>query len=509
MLNEGIRTDVVGFVTAVTDPDATATEIVDAMRMPPDAAVEQLLLDELRTIDSPLDEWSDAAGIDMREVFLRNSACKRVLYVSAPMFLPDVIEVPVFQPKGVNTRVHVFPAPDVWDTVRLEAVSSYTVREMRFRYALSIQYVTDSAGLGWQLIRPVVVLDRPLLRATRRGGPAAEAALDRLLEALRRIVLMGSHDYVHATVLNWFPPLTNLAPEYAAIVSERPHPKELDAWHVDALTPLPAGFVDAMPTPGIASLELYSLKVHAQVVRQLWESDGGRTRDYARDLLAEFDAALTAFVGAADLGDDEKRDAVAEYFAILGGWFVVSAFPIGSAELTDVLARLSGDRAERALRHLRAVHESMFDYVRFVDAGHYPWGERVVTLHDVGTEYATALRAPTLREHLRYLTAAGADGRSWLDRVCDGVAEPHRAAAEAAFRDALDADAATLAGLRDLLVDNGTWHELHRAAGAADGAGGGPTAAGHARRDYASRALRSALDIMAELAQRRETAAAH
>lgn len=408
MTVHGITTSVLDLTSWVHDPAATDLDIVAAMRLPAGTPVEALLVDEMRAIDAYLGAWTANAGMDAREMFLRNSACKRVLYISAPIFLPDTIPVPEFVGRGVNTRIHVYEAPEVWDTVRLEAISSYAVGGYRFRYALSIQYLHDAVGLGWQLIRPVVIVDRHLLATVHDAGPDAVAALERVLDAIRRVILFGSHDYVHATVLNWFPPVKDLPPAYAAIATERVHPREVDQWHAASQGKLPDGFVAAARTPTIVPLELYSLLVHAEVVQRLWDEDPSVAR-HARRVVDDLDAAVTELVGLCAL-EEPATTAFGDYFWTFAGWFLASALPLGSDRLAVVVDGVAGERWPRVEARLAEVHGGMFDFVRHVDRDEFPWGDRFVAVHDVGLEYELALRRPGVREHLRYLLGARRDG---------------------------------------------------------------------------------------------------
>jgi hypothetical protein len=455
-LNGGIRTEELDYVRWVIDPDAVDDDIVDAMRLPPRVSIEALADDEARALDTYHTAWSAVSGMDTRELFSRNSACKRVLYLSAPILLPDTIAVDNFVGAGVNQRIHVYEAADVHDTIRLEAVSSYAVGPFRFRYALSIQYAADSTGLGWQVIRPVIVIDSAVLAAVREGGEGTAAKLERVLDALWRLVLFGSHDYVHATVLNWFAPLSNLPPEYAAITSERVHPPELGSWHACSQLALPDGLVGSRVTPGIATLELYSLMVHAQVIARIWDEDP-RLREHVTGLLSEFVRAL------AELGADEvfgASEAVIDYFMTLAGWFLVSALPLGSERLADVLPVLPAEQWTRASERLAATHDGMFDFVRLVDVGRFPWGDRLVPVHEVAAEYEKALRLPALRENVGFLLRPRRDrpdGSTWLDVVCASLQEADRVM----VREALDgppAESRALEVLRALAEDAGPGH---------------------------------------------------
>ncbi|MBI2170226.1 MAG: hypothetical protein HYU28_12125 [Actinobacteria bacterium] len=393
-----------------------------AMALPRDVSVEALLLDELEAIDSYLRAWGTIADFNAPELFVRNSSCKRVLYVSAPMFVPDTIPVPRIAPTGINTRVHFHHSGDVRDTVRLEAISSYSVgaADLRFRYALSIQYLDDSVGLGWQLIRPVVLIDRSLLAMVDAAGSVAHERLDRVLELLSRIIAFGSHDYVHATVLNWFPPIKNMPPGYAAIVCERPHPTELNAWHAASQAPMPDGVVAEMATPVIAPLELFSLKVHAEVIDHLWSADGS-VSDAVHGLVAAFAVALDEFASVAV--DEKVSQDARDYFWVLASWFIVSALPLGSPRLAEVMQHVEDDaRRERTLQHLADVHSGMFDFAGRVDRDQVPWGEERVRLHDIAHEYAAAIGAPAAREHVRFLTSPRrAGGGTWADALTGRV----------------------------------------------------------------------------------------
>lgn len=394
MVNVGFTSSVHEFALDVDALDPSDGDIVASMRIPHDVPLESLVLAEMRALRSVLGAWGANGSFDATELFLRNTACKRVLYVSAPIFLPDTLPLPYFVSRGVNTRVHVFATDDPQDTIRLEAISSYAVGTFRFRYALSIQYVHDSVGRGWQLIRPVVVLDRRLMA---HRGPE----LSRLLKALERLILFGSHDYVHGTVLNWFPPLRDLEPAYGAITSERVHPPDIDAWHAGSQDAIPDDLVPGVRTPGIAILELYSLLVHADVISRLWDEDAGLARDVDR-LTAELRHALDEFVAVCDLDEAETTDAV-DYFMMVAGWFLASALPLGSARLAEKLADFPGDWVERLTARLAETTEGMFDFVGYVEPTRFPWCGREVALDQITDEYARALQRPALQEHLDHL----------------------------------------------------------------------------------------------------------
>jgi hypothetical protein len=421
MINEGIKTAVLNLESLVADPAASDEDIVNAMRLPADLSVETLAIDEMKALAPYLDAWSRASDMDTRELFLRNTACKRALYISAPIFLPDTIWAAELIGSGVNERIHVYEAPDMRDTIRLEAVSSYHAGRFRFRYALSIQYMHDSTGLGWQLIRPVVILDRELLAAVAAAGGDAPAALARVVESLRRLIALGSHDYIHGTVLNWFPPPLHLSPAYAAMMTERPHPPEIDGWHAGSQTPLPADLVPGVETPLIATLELYSLMAHAQVIGLIW--DGGRLESRIRQMMAEFGQALEQLLRTgAFAGDDAAGDA-AGYFMTLAGWFLVSALPLGSDHLAKVLDDLPGGRVRQMTRRLAEVHGGMFAIVRLADPDRFPWLQWRVPLREVAADYARALAWPALRTHAGYLTRPRRDDATapaWLEVLCAG-----------------------------------------------------------------------------------------
>lgn len=411
MLNEGIKTSELHVAWWLLDPDALDQDVIESMRLPRGLSVESLLFDELSAISSYHRAWSENAVLDTGELFFRNSTCKRVLYISAPMFLPDTIPIGTLVPTGVNTRIHRYRASDVWDTIRLEAVSSYEVAGLRFRYALSIQYARDAVRNGWQVIRPVIVLDKEMLAAARGAGDEACGALRDVLASLRHLVLTGSHDYVHATVLNWFPPLTGLDPEYAAITSERVHPPEVQAWHQGTQLPLPDGIVPGLPTPRIATLELYSLLVHeANLGRLLHENP--RLLDRVCELFATFSTALAALT---DRLPGTLSRSVADYFTTLACWFLVSALPLGSPGLDAVLQTVSAEQVNSARDRLAEVHDGMFAVAGRADARRFPWQGATVDVNEVTREYERALRWPAISTYAEYLSgsraAGGADGR--------------------------------------------------------------------------------------------------
>jgi hypothetical protein len=422
MWNRGIVTREVGLVPWLLAPDASESEIVAAMRLPRHLSVEALAIDELAAVADYHRVWSGQAKLDTAELFLRNTACKRALYLSAPIFLPDTIGAREFTSSGVNTRLHLYRGDDVRDSVRLEAISSYELAGFRLRYALSIQYAADEIGRGWQVLRPVVVLDRRLLSAVEDQGGAAVADLERVLAALRRLVLIGSHDYVHATVLNWFPPVQGFPADYTALLSERPHPPELDRWHAATQGRLPDDLVPGRPTPGMAVLELYSLQVHGETVAAILDHDPGAGADL-RELLAEYAEACESLLGRDIFADPQQTQGARDYLAFVAGWFLVSALPIGSAQLAVVGAGWAGERRDALLWQLGDLHDGMFDFVQHTDPYRFPWDGRTVSVHDVTAEYEVALRLPALREHAEYLATPRrrAGPRPWIETLAKSV----------------------------------------------------------------------------------------
>lgn len=440
LLNEGLRSRQVDPARWIIDPDASDNDIIEAMRIPSHVSVEALLMEERQAVSPYHEAWTAISGTDTSELFLRNSTCKRALYLSAPIFLPDSIPVDTFAATGVNERIHVYEADEVRDTVRLEAISSYQVGGFRFRYALSIQYKDDSVGLGWQVIRPVIVFDRRLLAMARTSGPQAVASLLRILETLRKLVLFGSHDYVHATVLNWFPPVKNLKPAYAAIASERRHPPEVDAWHEGSQEALPAHYTPERETPGIATLELYSLLVHGRVVARIWDRDP-RVRETVHAHVRELHEAFRDLLRAGAFDEPGERRSAAGYLTTLAGWFLASALEVRSERMSEALGSLPADAVDLAYRHLTAVHGGMFDFVRFADPDRFPWHGRLVAVHEVTAEYETALRLPALRGHLQYLSSrrkqqaaapvtasVPTTSTTWIEELCAPLQETERAA---------------------------------------------------------------------------------
>jgi hypothetical protein len=413
MLNKGIRTNEFMIRHWLLDPDVRDSDVVACMKLPKNLSVEELLVSEMSATADYQRAWSANCGLDTARLFLRNSACKRVLYLSAPIFLPDTMSVSTFVPAGVNTRIHLYQAPDPRDVVRLEAVSSYEpVRGMRFRYALSIQYAPDAVGQGWQVIRPVIILDRGMLNAVRE-----QRLLEQVLEPLRCLVLTGSHDYVHATVLNWFPPPSNLPPEYAAILSERAHPPEIDEWHRGTQRSLPDGLLPGQPTPQIATLELYSLFMHTATIARMAEEDAGLL-PHAAGLLAGFNKSVEEFARSG-ITDPAIAGIVPDYFASLACWFVLSAFPLHSELLAGLFKAAPSERNERALGRLAAVHDGMFELAARACPDQFPWQGEYISADEVTRQYEEALRGPALTEHAAYLSwpRCGADRRSWVETL--------------------------------------------------------------------------------------------
>lgn len=412
LLNQSLKTHRTFFQASWRQSTDKARRFADTDRsvarcfaLPSGATIERVLRDEIRGLETLFDAWSDHAGLDTRRLCFRNTVTKRALYISPIIFLPDLLGEKTFRRSGSNTRIHMFRADAPENSVRLEAITTVTYSGLRFRYALSIQYERDAIGRPWQLLRPVILLDEAVIRDIHtfddlnHEGPG-------LLTSLRMIIAQGMHDYVHGTVLRWFPPLAvPMPPAYLSQMFDQPPPAELKEWHRDADHPWPEGFCDETFSEDIEALELYSLLVHADNAKSIFAARPAVKARIA-DLAEQFFETLNAFAAwrSATAGRNATTS-VDRYVSLVGLWFLGGLFPIGSPELIRIMERPDWFGVSRmgVVAQYGKIHGGFFGYINRVSRDAVPWGGKRVALNMVTRNYASGLASPSIRAHVTAL----------------------------------------------------------------------------------------------------------
>jgi hypothetical protein len=171
---------------------------------------------------------------------------------------------------GINNRVRLFQAEPIERSIRFEAISTFARTDARFRYALSIQYASDASGVGWQVLRPVILLDPWIVDTIARLGERAREVLVGSLRLLGLLVSQGNHDYLHGTMMRWFrPPRIDCPSEYRRLMVERAAPAEMEAWEACAVGRVSGPVSRGGAIPISDPLEFWSLAVHAESVERI------------------------------------------------------------------------------------------------------------------------------------------------------------------------------------------------------------------------------------------------
>jgi hypothetical protein len=257
------------------DPRGSEEAAAEALNLTD--SVESLFAAEIEATRDLQAALSERSGLDTISAWVQTSTSKRVLYVTFPGILRDPIPASHFPRRQINSRVQLFQTAPIERSIRLEAISTFVGTESRFRYALSIQYLRDTSGVWWQVLRPVILIEPSVVDTIAALG---EPARRTLLDGLRLLALMvsqGSHDYLHGMMMRWFlPPAIDCPPEYRRLMVERPAPPEMQQWEARAVGRVsgPVSRDDALPISD--PLEYWSLAVHAESVAQIAEREPWR-----------------------------------------------------------------------------------------------------------------------------------------------------------------------------------------------------------------------------------------
>jgi hypothetical protein len=357
----------------------------DARRAAADALnladpVERLFAAELEAIQDLLGELSRRSGLDAVAAWVQTSTSKRVMYVTFPAILRDPIDTTFFPRVQINSRVQLFETEPIERSVRLEAISTFAGTESRFRYALSIQYLADEAGVWWQVLRPIILVQPAVIDTIAALGDDARRTL---LESLRLLALMvsqGSHDYLHGMMMRWFlPPAIECPPEYRRLMVEQPAPPEMQGWESRATGRVsgPVSRGDAIPISD--PLEYWSLAMHAESVERIAEREPWRL-DALHELQDLYAARLEAIVG---MRPSTEVKAAAELLLAVSSFFLALIDPRREEPASE--ARPEDELLDRTTvqRFVAGFHRGLTDVVDALDRRQFVWDGVRSSIYDV------------------------------------------------------------------------------------------------------------------------------
>ena len=378
----------------------------DAVNLTED--VESLFAREIAATHDLHAELSARAGLDALSAWVRTTTTKRVLYLSLPVILRDPTSVSRFARAGINNRVHLFQAVPIERSVRLEAISTFARTEARFRYALSIQYVCDTSGARWELLRPVILLDPWIIDTVASLGERGRHLLMDGLRLLGVLVSQGNHDYLHGTMMRWFPPPAIDCPaEYRRLMIERPAPPEMRDWEACAVGRLSGPVSGERAVPISDPLEFWSLTVHADSIARIAEREPDRLAAL-HELHERYVGRLVEIVRC---GPTPDVRAAAEMLSAVSCFFLALISPRAGEVL-----RGSGD-ADGLLdwslvrSFVGSAHGGLAGMVGALDRRRFVWGGVPCDIYDVLRAYARDM--DRLYERLR--ESRGGNGHA--DRV--------------------------------------------------------------------------------------------
>jgi hypothetical protein len=347
-------------------------------------SVESLFAREIDATRDLLVELSERAGVDSLSAWVQTTTSKRVMYLSSPAIVRDPMSVSRFRRAGVNNRVHLFQADPIEKSIRLEAISTFARTGARFRYALSIQYVCDTAGARWQLLRPVILLDPWIVDTIASLGERAAEALVRGLRLLGLLVSQGNHDYLHGTMMRWFrPPAIDCPSEYRRLMVERPAPSEMQSWEACAVGRVSGPVSRNGAVPISDPLEFWSLAVHAESVERIAHRQPERLAAL-HELHALYCEVLQDVVGIRPTPDVRSA---AEMLCSVSAFFLALILPDADEVLRP--AGAAGDLLDWAVvrSFVAGVHSGLAGVVASLDRRQFVWGGVRMDIHDVLRTY--------------------------------------------------------------------------------------------------------------------------
>jgi hypothetical protein len=329
------------------------------------SCVDDLIEQELDATRFLHESISAEAGCDTGATWRATTLAKRVVYLSFPLVAVDPLQIDAFRRNGVNGRVHLLQGQSPENSIRLEAICTFKWREARIRYALAVQYVQDRRQRRWQVLRPLILVDPAILLA----GLSSPTGGQLVLHSFRLLAILlsqSNHDYLHGTMMRWFPPpKIDCPPEYRSIMSEVSAPAAIRPWEARINGNLSGPILDGVFQPNADPLEHWSLIVHARTVARLGKIDPRREESF-RALFEEQMATLQR---------------VSAFFACLMTPRLIS--------LQDV-SPTSRDRRDlsEVMHYAREVHHGLVENIARYQWDDFYWCHNVVPIFEVLREYA-------------------------------------------------------------------------------------------------------------------------
>ena len=299
-------------------------------------------------------------------------------------------------------------------TVRLEATCGYRIYDHQFFVAISVQYISDPLGNIWQVFRPCIILDSSSYQLLYDFELTARP--DSLFSLLGSFVNLGMHDYVHGSVMKWFPPPEHVqfTDEYRSIHSETTGPPELDAWHLFESVPMPSTFGSEVLRSEILPLEFYSFVVHRQVMDRIIFDAPANYR------MVRSSALYLGTRLARLLEQDRIPNDMAIFLLSLAARFLVCCIPIEKAVkyLSEELPRPFRELAQDyLLTFLHTAHGGLLSQIHELDGHFVPWGGRMVRTDLIRSTYLDGVAQYAASEIAQDLKAT----RSLYGRSVDEV----------------------------------------------------------------------------------------
>lgn len=400
----------------ILDPAGGEDAAAHALNLTDD--VESLFAGEIEATRDLQAALAERSGLDTISAWVQTTTSKRVIYVTFPMILRDPMSATHFPRLEINSRVQLFQTSPIERSIRLEAISTFARTESRFRYALSIQYLSDRSGVWWQVLRPVILIEAGLVDTISGLGPAAQRTLIESLRLLGLIVSQGSHDYLHGMMMRWFlPPAIECPPEYRRLMVERPAPPEMRGWEASATGRVsgPVSRDDALPISD--PLEYWSLAVHAESVERIAEREPWRLAAL-HDLHDLYGRRLREIVGVRPT--DDVRTAAEMLFA-------VSSFFLALISPRQSDGRAGEDRDELLDRStvdafVASAHRGLAGVVAALDRSQFVWDGVRTSIYDVLRMYMRDMAC--LYERLRATQSQNGEGVRY--GVYEELAARHR-----------------------------------------------------------------------------------
>lgn len=315
---------------------------------------------------------SESTGFDTSLLWERTTRLKRVLYLSVPAIVPDPLPTSAsYRRTGTNGRVALLRASPVEESIRFEAICTFAMGAVIARYALAIQYLLDHQGGFWQVLRPVLLVD-PRVMGTISNNCERDCAP---LSLLATLISQCNHDYLHGTMMRWFPPPSiDCDKPYRQLMSERSAPHELQQWEAETDANRSGPMHHGRRVLVSDALEFWSLIVHARLFRT--QPNRGIFVVY-RDLLMQLEDLCNAY------------PSVSHQLQLLAG---IASFFISLLSPSQV-EKAGGALSASSAGYARRVHGGLGYRVAAMDSDTFLWADCSVPLFRVLERYRDHLES--------------------------------------------------------------------------------------------------------------------